>query len=96
MKIKFNGSKKQNKWATDILQAANLTDEQSDNLLRYAGPTMHGQGIMDVIIVIENRNNLAAYADSLGEFYKLSNEEKHNVAENAVDALRKRINYMEG
>ena len=91
MEIKFNGLEKQNKWATAILQNANLTDEQIDNLLRYAGPTMHGQGIMDVIIVIENRHNLAVYADSLGEFYNLSNEDKHAVAEDAVGILRKRI-----
>ena len=88
--MKFNGSEKQNKWATDILQNANLTEGQIDNLLRYAGPTMHDQGIMDVTIVIENRHNLAVYADSLGEFLALSANEKHHVAEEAITALRKR------
>lgn len=82
--MKFHGSAKQNKWAADILVAAKLTDVQIDNLLRYAGPTMHAQGIMDAQIVIDNRNNLATYADSLGNFYKLSPEEKHAVAEQAA------------
>jgi hypothetical protein len=86
--MKFNGSAKQNKWAESILQNANLTEEQVDNLLRWAGPTMHAQGIMDVTIVIENRDNLAAYADSLGSFYKLSKEEKHAVAEDAAGMIR--------
>lgn len=90
--MKFNGSEKQNRWAEQIIKTANLTDEQIDNLLHYAGPTMHAQGIMDVTIVIENRNTLAAYADSLGKFYRLSNEEKHGVATDAIDKLRKRIN----
>lgn len=86
--MKFNGSAKQNKWATEILEAAKLTDVQIDNLLRYAGPTMHAQGIMDVTIIIENRSKLAAYADSLGKFYKLTPEEKHAVAEEAAGAVR--------
>lgn len=86
--MKFNGSAKQQKWATEILNNANLTDEQVDNLLRWAGPTMHAQGIMDVTIVIENRNNLAVYADSLGSFYKLAKEEKHAVAEEAAGMVR--------
>ena len=59
---------------------ANLTDEQTDNLLRYAGPAMYAQGIMDSTIVIENRKDLAAYADGLGRFYRLSKTEKHAVA----------------
>lgn len=87
--MKFNGSAKQNKWATEILEAAKLTDVQIDNLLRYAGPTMHAQGIMDVAIIIENRSKLAAYADSLGKFYKLTPEEKHAVAEEAAGAVRR-------
>jgi len=92
MEIKFNGSEKQNKWVTNIVKTANLTGKQIDNLLRYSGPTMHAQGIMDVTIIIDNRHNLAAYADSLGEFYTLSAKGKHAVAEEAVDTLRRRIN----
>jgi len=95
MKIKMNGSEKQNRWAEQLIKNANLTDRQIDNLLRYAGPTMHDQGIMDVTIIIDNRNNLTAYADSLGEFYNLSADEKHRVAEEAVGAVRKRINRRE-
>ena len=45
--MKFNGSQKQNKWAMNILEENNLTEQQIDNLLRYAGPTMRAQGIMD-------------------------------------------------
>jgi len=86
--MKFNGTAKQNKWAEEILKTANLTDQQIDNLLRYAGPTMHAQGIMDVAIVIENRLKLADYADALGKFYKLTPDEKHAVAEEAADKLR--------
>jgi len=89
--MKMNGSEKQIKWATDILREKNLTNEQIDNLLRYAGPTMYSQGIMYAPIIIDNRRNLAVYADSLGEFYKLSDKEKHEVAENAAAALRQRI-----
>jgi hypothetical protein len=86
--MKFNGTEKQNKWAEKILTEANLTDEQTDNLLKWAGPTLHGQGICDATIIIENRNKLAAYADALGEFYKLSPTEKHAVAESACGAVR--------
>lgn len=81
--MKFNGTEKQNKWAEQILTDANLTDEQTDNLLKWAGPTLYAQGIMDAVIVIDNRSNLAQYADSLGKFLKLSPEEKHAVAEAA-------------
>ncbi len=88
--MKLNGSAKQNAWATKIIESANLTENQIDNLLRWAGPTMHGQGIMDVTIVIENRNNLAEYANGLGEFYKLTPEEKHEVAVGAAGLLRGR------
>jgi len=73
----FNGSPRQNKWAAEIISNAALTDAQVDNLLRYAGPTMHAQRIMDVDIVIYNRKRLAAYADSLGKFLQLSAREKH-------------------
>jgi len=99
MEIKFNGSEKQNKWVADIVKTANLTGKQIDNLLRYSGqidnllrysgPTMHAQGIMDVTIIIDNRHNLAAYADSLGEFYTLSAKGKHAVAEEAVDTINR-------
>jgi len=68
--MKFNGSRKQNQWADKILTAATLTDEQIDNLLLWAGPSMYAQGVMDAIIVIDNRGNLASYADSLGKFLK--------------------------
>jgi len=89
--MKFNGSEKQNKWAEKIIESANLTDEQIDNLLRYAGPTMHTQGIMDVAIIIDHRHILPAYADSLGNFYKLSDEGKRDLANEAADALRHRM-----
>ena len=91
MNIKFNGSQKQNQWASDILQNANLADDQINNLLRYGGPKLYAEGIMDVTVIIENRHNLAAYADSLGKFYGLSDEGKRKVAKEAVDTLRKRI-----
>jgi hypothetical protein len=81
--MKFNGSKKQNEWAEKILHETKLTEQQIDNLLRWAGPTLHDAGIMDVVIVIDNRHNLPAYADSLGSFYKLSADEKHAIAEEA-------------
>ncbi len=68
-----------------------MTEEQIDNLLRYHGPTMHDQGILDVTIVTENRSKLAAYADTLGKFYKLTPKEKHAVAEEAADRLRGKI-----
>ena len=87
--MKFDGSTKQNKWAADILQNAVLTDEQIDNLLRWAGPTKHAQGIMNAQLIIDHRSSLADYADALGRFYKLSSEEKHAVAEEAVDMFGK-------
>ena len=87
--MKFNGSEKQNKWADGILQNAKLTDEQIDNLLQWAGPTMRKQGIMDAGIVINNRSNLAVYADSLGKFYTLSADEKHAVAMEAVESIKR-------
>ena len=86
--MKFNGSAKQQKWASEILGRANLTETQIDNLLRYAGPTMHAQGIMDATIVIENRSDLARYADSLGEFLALTPDGKRAVAERAAETLR--------
>lgn len=86
--MKFQGSAKQQKWAAEILENANLTETQIDNLLRWAGPTLHAQGIMYAPIVIENRNNLPKYADSLGEFYKLTPEQKHEVAEAACGMVR--------
>ncbi|KKK82908.1 hypothetical protein LCGC14_2798670 [marine sediment metagenome] len=90
--MEFNGSEKQNKWAGQIYEAANLTNEQIDNLLRYAGPAMHTQMIMDVTIIIENRHNLANYANGLGRFYPLNSEKKQAVAADAADILRQRIN----
>ena len=78
--ITYNGTERQNKWASDIIQKSKLSADQLDNLLRYAGPKMYDKKIMDVTIIIEHRSNLSEYADSLGEFYKLSKEEKHEVA----------------
>lgn len=86
--MKFNGTEKQNKWAQKISDEAHLTEEQIDNLLRWAGPTLYAQKIMDAKIVIDNRRNLAGYADSLGKFLKLSPEGKHIVAEEAVGLVR--------
>ena len=88
--MKFNGTKKQNEWANKIIDSAQLTESQIDNLLRFAGPTLHAQGIMDATIVIENRFDLASYADSLGKFYALTAAEKTIVAEEAAAALRGR------
>ena len=86
--MNFNGTEKQNKWADKILTDAKLTDEQIDNLLKWAGPTLYAKKIMDAIIVIDNRQNLAAYADSLGKFLTLSPGEKHAVAEEACGVVR--------
>jgi len=86
--MKFNGTPRQNKWAQAIIEAQNLSDGQIDNLLRYAGPTMYVQRIMDVSVVIDHRQNLGAYADSLGDFLSLSPAEKHAVAIAAADAVR--------
>ena len=85
--MKFCGTEKQNKMAGQILDEAHLTEEQIDNLLRWAGPTLCAQKIMYPIIVIDNRRNLAGYADSLGKFLKLSPAEKHAVAESACGAV---------
>jgi len=93
--MEFNGTPKQNKWAEGILEAAQLDERQIDNLLRWAGPTMHSQGVMDVSIVIDNRHNLASYADSLGHFYELSQTEKQAVAEEAASQVRKLATWME-
>jgi len=90
--MKFNGSKKQNEWAAKILAAANLNEKQVDALLRWAGPTLHAQGVMDAGIVIDNRQNLAKYADSLEKFYKLTPDGKRDVAENAAAAVRRNFN----
>jgi len=89
--MKFNGSEKQNKWAVDIIKKSELSDRQIDGLLRWAGPTMYRNKIMDVTIIIENRDNLADYADGLGRFLKLTNEEKHTVAVEAADELKQYI-----
>lgn len=86
--MKLNGTEKQNKWAGQILAEAHLTERQIDNLLRWAGPTLYAQKIMDATIVIDNRRNLAVYADSLGKFLKLSPAEKHAVAEEACGIVR--------
>lgn len=85
--MKYNGTVKQNKWADDILRASNLNETQIDNLLRYAGPAMHEQGIMDVTIIIENRHDLAGYADALGKLYNMTPEERHNLAAEACSCL---------
>ena len=85
--IKFNGSENQNKWAGSILANAKLTPEQIDNLLRYGGPKMHTAGVIDVEIIIAHRHNLITYADSLGQFYKLTAKEKHAVACEAIGSV---------
>lgn len=88
MDMKFNGTVKQNRWAVDILNGAELSETQIDNLLRWAGPAMHSKKIMDVTIVIDNRFNLAEYADALGKFYQLSQNEKRTVAKSAAVKLK--------
>ena len=82
--MKLKGSEKQIAWANKILAGANLTTMQTDNLLRWGGPTMAAAGICDAVVVIEHRHNLAEYADALGEFYKLSAEGKRTVAQQAA------------
>lgn len=86
--MKFNGTPKQNRWAGEIVAAAKLTDEQIDALLWYAGPTMHDAGICDVTIVIENRHNLARYADSLASMRSMTPSQRHTLAEDACNAVR--------
>lgn len=87
----FNGTVQQNQWAEKILKNNTLTDIQIDNLLKYAGPTMYAQKIMDVTIIIEHRKNLAAYADALGIHYGMTEEEKQSAAENAANLVRELV-----
>lgn len=68
--MKFNGSAKQQKWAAQIVESANLNETQIDNLLKWAGPTQYAQGIMQSSMIITYRDNLAKMADSLPELYK--------------------------
>ena len=93
--MRFNGTPKQNAWAAKIVANANLTDAQIEALLWYAGPTMQSQGICDVRIVIENRERLAAYADSLIRMRSMTPDERHALAEEACNAVadvaRKRV-----
>lgn len=88
MKIQFNGAAKQNAWAEGILTEAQLTKEQIENLLRWGGPTLFARQCMDVTMIIENRHALAVYADVLGKFYTRTANEKHQVAQSAIDAVR--------
>jgi len=90
--MKFNGTAKQNAWASKIFESANLSPTQIDNLLRWAGPTLHAQGIMDATIVIENRTSLARYADSLGALYEMDADEKHSVAVEAANMVMRIAN----
>ena len=66
---------------------ANLTDAQIEAVLWYAGPTMQSHGICDVRIVIENREGLAAYADSLIRMRAMTPDERHALAEEACNAV---------
>jgi hypothetical protein len=86
--MRYNGTEKQNRWAEKILTSANLSQTQIENLLKYAGPKMNSDGIMDVRIVIDNRSDIAAYADALGEFYKLTHSEKKDVAYEAAEMIK--------
>ena len=89
MNIKqFSGSQKQQKWAADIIAHANLTDAQIAGLLWWGGPTKREAGICDAVIVIENRRNLARYADSLIAVSRMTAEEKRDLAEDACNAVR--------
>ena len=88
MEYKLIGSAKQIKWATEILHNSQLTDRQIDTLLRYAGPTMYSKHEMAASIVIDNRDRLAKYADGLAQFLAASPAERHQVALDAVSAVR--------
>ena len=88
--MRFNGTPKQNAWAEKIVKNAGLTDVQADALLWYAGPTMHQQGVCDVRIVLDNRERLAAYADSLIRMRAMTPAERHTLAEEACTAVRGR------
>ena len=85
--MRFNGTPKQNAFAEKIVKNAELTDVQADALLWYAGPTMRSQGICNVRIVIENRERLASYADSLIRMRAMSPDERHALAEEACNAV---------
>jgi len=82
--IKFNGTPKQAKWAASILDAANLSEEQVDNLLWWAGLTMCGQHIMDAELVIDNRHNLAWFADAMGVIRKMTPDQRRQLAAEAA------------
>jgi len=75
--MKFTGSVKQAAWAQKILAASNLTREQVENLLRWAGPEAAARGVMDAEIVIQNRDGLASYADALGRMYAARAARQH-------------------
>lgn len=83
----ITGTPKQVAWCKKILAVAALTDGQIDSLLRFAGPKMYASGSLYAPIVIDNRNNLGAYANSLNQFYGLSAVEKHAVAQAAACAV---------
>ena len=85
--MEFYGTQKQKKWAEEILQNANLTDKQLDNLLRWAGPKMYDQGIMYAPIIIDNRHNLSEYSSALGSFYAMTENEKKDIAQEAANTL---------
>ena len=89
MSFTLTGSTRQISWATSILNSVELTDGQIETLLKYAGPTMHSQRKMDAAIIIDNRHHLASYADGLAKFLELSPAEKHRVAIDAANAMRR-------
>ena len=89
IKIKqFNGSVKQQSWAADIGERAGLTPDQEYGLLWWGGPTARDAGICDAQIVIDNRHDLARYADSLIAVSKMTAEERRELAEDAVGVAR--------
>jgi len=87
--MKWNGTTKQAIWAEKILANAKLTSDQVDALLWYAGPTLHEAGVMDVTIVIDNRNQLAKYADSLIKLRSMPQAKRSRVAQAAANSVQK-------
>ena len=63
--MRFNGTPKQNALAEKIVKNAGLTGLAAEALLWYAGLTMRSRGVCDVRSVLDNQEQLAAYADSL-------------------------------
>jgi len=90
-KYKLIGSPKQIIWAEKILAKNPLTSAQLSALNRWAGPTRAAAGEIQCFLIIENRDKLALYADSLIKFLECSPEEKKRIAESVVNNMRSLI-----